>query len=265
MASEPIYSLRIQDVYTALETGPEGLSTTEAEARKTLYGENRLSEQHTEPRWVKLLGYFLHPQAGILIIAAILAFIARDAVLGLVIIILTLANAFFSFWRQYRAEKAIENLQEILPAYANILRNGQDVQVPAIDTVPGDVLILEEGDNIPADARVVEEYGLRTNNSTLTGESIPARKLADASFQQGISELDQPNLIFAGTSVASGTGKAVVYGTGMLTQFGRIANLTQSISKRVTPGYSGNHNCCFCDWCYSLRSWLLHRYRSVSG
>jgi magnesium-transporting ATPase (P-type) len=235
MTSEPIYSLRVQDVFKALETEPDGLTTSEAEARKSLYGENRLSEQHTEPRWVKLLSYFLHPQAGILIIAAILAFIAHDAVLGLVIIILTLANAFFSFWRQYRAEKAIEKLQEILPAYAHILRNGKDEQVPAKDTVPGDVLILEEGDNIPADARVVEEYGLRTNNSTLTGESIPARKLADASFQQGISELDQPNLIFAGTSVASGTGRAVVYSTGMLTQFGRIANLTQSIQEEPSP------------------------------
>ncbi len=235
MASEPIYCLRIQDVYKALETGPEGLSTAEALARKSLYGANRLSEQHVEPRWIKLVGYLMHPQAGILALAAVLAFIAHDAVLGVVIISLTLANAAFSFWRQYRAEKAIEKLQEILPSYAHVLRNGIDEHVPAVDTVPGDILILEEGDNIPADARVVEEYGLRTNNSTLTGESLPARKLADSSFQQGISELDQPNLIFAGTSVASGTGRAVVYGTGMLTQFGRIANLTQSVQEEPSP------------------------------
>ena len=181
MPSEPIYSLRIQDVYKALETGPEGLSSAEARDRKSLYGDNRLSEQHSEPRWIKMAGYLLHPQAGILTLAAILAFIANDAVLGMVIIVLTLANALFSFWRQYRAEKAIEKLQEVLPSYAHVLRNGKDEHVPAIDTVPGDILILEEGDNIPADARVVEEYGLRTNNSTLTGESTPARKLADAS------------------------------------------------------------------------------------
>ncbi|HEY3311361.1 MAG TPA: cation-transporting P-type ATPase [Anaerolineales bacterium] len=235
MTSEPIYSLRLQDVFAALETGPDGLSSSEAEARLTLYGANRLSEQRSDPTWIKLVGYLLHPQAGILFVAAILAFVARDPVLGLVIISLTLANAFFSFWRQYRAEKAIEKLQEILPAYAHILRNGKDEHIPAVETVPGDVLILEEGDNIAADARVVEEYGLRTNNSTLTGESIPARKLADASYQQGISELDQPNLIFAGTSVAAGTGRAVVYSTGMLTQFGRIANLTQSIEPEVSP------------------------------
>lgn len=235
MASEPIYSLRISEIYKALETAPEGLTTSEAEARKSLYGENRLSEQYTEPVWLTLAGYFLHPQAGILALAAILAFIAKDKILGLVIILLTVVNAFFSFWRQYRAEQAIEKLQDILPAYAHVIRDGKDVHIPAKDTVPGDVLILEEGDNIPADARVVEEYGLRTNNSTLTGESIPARKVADASYQQSISELDQPNLIFAGTSVASGTGRAVVFGTGMLTQFGRIAHLTQSIEEEPTP------------------------------
>ncbi len=235
MASEPIYSLRIDDIYKALETAPDGLSQAEADARKSLYGENRLSEQHHEPYWSKFLRYFMHPQAGILALAAILAFIGQDAILGLVIITLTIANAFFSFWREYRAEQAIEKLQAVLPAYAHILRDGIDQHVPASDTVPGDVLILAEGDNIPADARVVEEYGLRTNNSTLTGESVPARKVADVSHQQGISELEQPNLIFAGTSVASGTGRAIVYGTGMLTQFGRIAHLTQSIQEEPSP------------------------------
>ena len=206
MASDPIYNLRINDVYKALETGPEGLSEEEAFSRKSLYGDNRLSEQKSEPRWLTLTRYFLHPQAGILAIAAILSFIAKDVVLGGVIIILTLANAFFSFWRQYRAEKAIEKLQEVLPSFSHVLRDGKDAHVLARDTVPGDILILEEGDNIPADARVVEEYGLRTNNSTLTGESIPARKIADALYQQEISELDQPNLIFAGTSVAAAQG-----------------------------------------------------------
>jgi Ca2+-transporting ATPase len=235
MASEPIYSLRPQDVYQALETAPEGLSIAEAEARQSLYGDNRLSEQHKEPLWTKFVMHIFHAQAAILAVAAILAFSGGDPVLGLVILLLTSANAFFSFWREYRAEKAVEKLQAILPAYAHVLRDGKDEHLPAQEIVPGDVLILAEGDNIPADARVIEEYGLRTNNSTLTGESIPARKVADASFQQGISELDQPNLIFAGTSVASGTGRAVVFATGMLTQFGKIARLTQSVEEEPSP------------------------------
>jgi len=231
MSSEPIYSLPTQDVYKALETSPEGLFSLDADSRKSLYGENRLFEQHKEPLVENFARQFLRPATGILIVASILALVRGDPVLALVIFTLTIANAGFTFWRGYRAEQAIQKLQEVLPSYAHILRDGNEVHIPAQDVVPGDILILAEGDNIPADARVVEEYGLRTNNATLTGESVPARKVADPAYQQGISELEQPNLIFAGTSVASGTGRAVVYATGMLTQFGRIAHLTQSVEE----------------------------------
>src|SRR5688572_3874046 len=231
MSSEPIHSLSAPDVFKTLETSPEGLSSVEAESRRSLYGENRLSEQHKEPVAEKFYKQFLHPAAWVLMIASLLAFLRGDPILGIVIFTLTIANAAFTFYRGYRAEQAIQKLQEVLPSYAHILRDGKDVHIPAREVVPGDVLILAEGDNIPADARVIEEYGLRTNNATLTGESVPARKVADISFHPAISELEQPNLIFAGTSVASGTGSAVVYATGMLTQFGRIAHLTQSVQE----------------------------------
>lgn len=231
MTSEPIYSLRVEDVFKALETNSEGLISVDAEMRRSLYGENRLFEQRKEPLAEKLTKQFLHPATGILVLASLLAVLRGDPILGLVIFTLTLANAGFTFWRGYRAEQAIQKLQEVLPSYAHVLRDGVDVHIPAKEVVPGDILILAEGDNIPADARVIEEYGLRTNNATLTGESVPARKVADPTFHQSISELEQPNLIFAGTSVASGTGRAVIYATGMLTQFGRIAHLTQSVKE----------------------------------
>src|SRR5262245_56756945 len=118
---------------------------------------------------------------------------------------------------------------------ARVVRSGQEVKVAASEIVPGDVLVLAEGDNVPADARVVEEYGLRLNQATLTGEAVPARKTADASFREGLSELERPNLIFAGTSLVSGTGRAVVFATGMTTQFGRIANLTQAVPEAPSP------------------------------
>jgi magnesium-transporting ATPase (P-type) len=235
MPAEPIYSLRSQDVFKSLETPPDGLDDAEAKSRLTLYGANLLSEQQKTPAWEKFIEPLVHPLAGILTLGAILAYASGDYVSGTVILVLTLSNAFFSFWREYRAEQAVEKLQKVLPTYAHVMRNGQDQHIPSSEIVPGDLLILAEGDNIPADARVVEEYGLRTNNSTLTGESVPARKVADASYQQGISELEQPNLIFAGTSIAAGTGRAVVYATGMLTQFGRIAHLTQTIEDEPSP------------------------------
>jgi Ca2+-transporting ATPase len=156
-------------------------------------------------------------------------------ILAIIIWSIIVVNTGFSFWREYRAEQAIEKLREILPSFAHVIREGTESYIPSSHIVPGDMLVLAEGDNIAADARVVEEYGLRTTNATLTGEAIPARKMADPSYQTGISELDQPNLIFAGTSIASGTGRAVVTATGMSTQFGRIAHLTQSIAEEPTP------------------------------
>ncbi len=233
--STPIYSLRVPEVCEALETSSTGLSNAEAEARLALYGHNLLSKQKNEPVWEKLLQELVHPPALVLLIVSLVALSQRDVVLAVIIWSIIAANTGFSFWREYRAEQAIEKLREILPSFAHVIREGVESYLPSSDVVPGDILVLAEGDNIPTDARVIEEYGLRTNNSTLTGEAIPARKTADPSYQTGISELDQPNLIFAGTSIASGTGRAVVTATGMSTQFGRIAHLTQSIAEEPTP------------------------------
>ena len=233
--STPLYSLRVLEVIDALETSSEGLSSAEAESRLSLYGHNILSKQRKQPVWEKLLREFIHPPALVLLIVGLAALSQRDLVLALIIWSIIVVNTGFSFWREYRAEQAIEKLREILPSFAHVIRDGVESYIPSSDVVPGDILVLAEGDNISADARVIEEYGLRTNNATLTGEAIPARKTADPSLQSGLSELDRPNLIFAGTSIASGTGRAVVADTGMSTQFGRIAHLTQSITEEPTP------------------------------
>ncbi|MFN8381899.1 MAG: cation-transporting P-type ATPase [Anaerolineales bacterium] len=233
--STPIYSLRVSEACEALETSFEGLSSAEAETRLALYGYNTLSKQKKESVWEKLLREFIHPPALVLLIVGLVALLQHDIVLALIIWSIIFVNTGFSFWREYRAEQAIEKLREILPSFARVIREGVESYIPSSDVVPGDILVLAEGDNISADARVIEEYGLRTNNATLTGESIPARKTVDPSLQSGLSELDRPNLIFAGTSIASGTGRAVVTATGMSTQFGRIAHLTQSIVEEPTP------------------------------
>jgi Ca2+-transporting ATPase len=235
MDQTPIFSLRASEVFRALETSPDGLTAEEVESRISLYGSNLLSEPSRTFHLPHFISQIIHPMALLLWGSGFLAFLVREWALGLVIWILVLVNAVFSFWREYRAEQAMAALTRLLPAYARLLRQGEDVQVPASQVVPGDILILAEGDNIPADARVVEDYGLRTNNSTLTGEAVPARKTSDGSFIEGISEVERPNLVFAGTSVVSGTGRAVVYATGMLTQFGRIARLTQAVHEDPSP------------------------------
>jgi magnesium-transporting ATPase (P-type) len=232
--STPIFSLRVPEVFEALETSSIGLPSAEAETRISLYGQNILSQQKKEPLWEKLIRELFHPPALVLLIVGLIALLQRDGILALIIWSIIVVNTGFSFWREYRAEQAIEKLREILPSFAHVIRDGVESYIPSSELVPGDVLVLAEGDNIGADARVIEEYGLRTNNATLTGEAIPSRKTADPSLQPGISELERPNLIFAGTSIASGTGRAVVTATGMSTQFGRIAHLTQSIAEEPT-------------------------------
>jgi Ca2+-transporting ATPase len=231
MSSKPIHSLRVPEVFQSLETSPNGLSSVEAESRQSLYGGNILSEQPRQSQWQKFFNKISHPFIVLMIIAVIISFWQGDLTLTLVILFLTITSSAFSYWRENRAEQAIGKLRHLLPAYAHIIRNSIETHIPASQVVPGDILILAEGDNIPADARVVEEYGLRVNNASLTGESVAARKTSEASILPTLSEIERPNLIFAGTSVASGTGKAIVYATGMLTQFGRIAHLTQTIQE----------------------------------
>lgn len=235
MATDHLYILRPAEVYEALTTSPEGLSSGEAAARLNLYGSNVLSKEDGKAGWKKFLSHAIHPLAGVLWTAGAISFLAREPVLGVVIWILVLVNSGFSYWRERRTEQAMDALRALLPGYARVIRNGIQANIPTNDVVPGDVLMLTEGDNIPADARVVEAYGLRTNNAVLTGEASPARKTADASFQDDISEIERPNLVFAGTSVVSGTGKAVVYVTGMRSQFGRIAYLTQVVREEPSP------------------------------
>ncbi len=206
MSSAPIHSLRVPEVFQSLETSQNGLPTAEAKSRRSLYGDNVLSEQPHQPKWQKFFHQVRHPFILLMFLAVLISLWQRDWTLALVILLLTIASSVFSYWREYRAEKAIDKLRQLLPAYAQLTRNGTEAHIPASEVVPGDMLILAEGDNIAADARVVEEYGLRVNNASLTGEAVAARKTAEASILPNISELERPNLIFAGTSVASGTG-----------------------------------------------------------
>ena len=229
MDNTPIHGLRAADVFSALEVSPQGLTDTDVAIRRSLYGSNLLIPQKPKQHWQLLLAHLVHPMALTLWGAGVLAMVVGQPVWGALIWLLVLSNAGFSFWREYRAEQIIDALSRLLPVYARAVRNGQEQAIPASELVPGDILVLAEGDNIPADARVVEEFGLRTNNATLTGEAVPVRKTADASLREGLSELERPNLVFAGTSVVSGTSRAVVFATGMVTQFGRIARLSQSV------------------------------------
>jgi P-type E1-E2 ATPase len=236
MISEPLYALRPAEVFHALESSPEGITLEQAQQRLAAYGPNMLREPPSPPRWRMFAAQLIHPMALVLWAAGLIAILSiAHAVLGLAIWAVVLTNAVFSFWQERRTQRAMTALKHLLPAHARVIRGGQEQEIPASDVVVGDLLVLAEGDNIPADARVVEQYGLRTNNANLTGDAMPALRTAEASLREGLSEVERPNLVFAGTSIVAGTGRAAVYETGMTTQFGRIANLTQTVLEPPSP------------------------------
>lgn len=229
-----IYKLPPERVYEKLETSPSGLSEKEADNRLKKYGLNKIEEIKKTPLIKIFLENFYHVLALLLWAASILAFISGNPQLGFAIIAVIIINAIFSFWQEYEAEKATEALKKILPTHAKVIRNGKETEILAERLVPGDILVLEEGDSISADARLVESYQMKVDNSTLTGESRPVRKISNIPRKEH-SYLEMPNLVFAGTNVSSGTGKAVIICTGINTEFNKIASMTQSVKDELSP------------------------------
>ncbi|MCL5770720.1 MAG: cation-transporting P-type ATPase [Actinobacteria bacterium] len=231
------YELNKEQLFEALKVTEKGLSEEEVKKRLEVYGLNIIQEKRKRPLVFKFLDNFIHILAIILWIAAILCFIPGVDMpqLGYAIIAVIVINAIFSFLQEYKAEKALESLKKIIPSYANVLRSDEVKEVLSSELVPGDILILNEGDNVSADARLIEAFDLRTNNSVLTGESDPQRKSAPAIVGRDVDLLRLTNVVYAGTSITSGNGQAVVYATGMNSEFGKIANLTQKVKDQLSP------------------------------
>ncbi len=229
------YTFQIDDVYSAAGTSEAGLTAAEAAARLAKVGPNAIQTIKGKPLWRKFLANFTHLMALLLWAGGAMAFIGRMPQLGWAVWSVIVINAIFSFWQEFRAEKAAEALKKLLPQFARVVRDGHETKIPAEELVPGDVIVLSEGDHISADARLVEESEMRVDLSTLNGESSPARRTAEASLREGLSMMERPNLVFAGTAVSAGTGRAVVFATGMNTEFGKIARLTQTVGEDLSP------------------------------
>ena len=222
-------------VYSVLASRPEGLTPEEAAERLARFGPNALREARRRPLYRKLLAQFTHLMAILLWAGGLIGFLAGLPQLGAAIWTVNLINGVFGFWQEYKAEKAAEALRRILPRRARVRRGGAEAQLPAEGLVPGDVLVLSEGDHVSADARLVEETELRLDQSTLTGEAHPVRKTRSAVPGPGLSRVELPNLVFAGTTVAAGNGIAVVFATGMSTEFGKIAGITEELPEEKSP------------------------------
>jgi magnesium-transporting ATPase (P-type) len=222
-------------VYTALATRPGGLRGSEVRDRLERCGPNAIRTIRGRSLPARLLADFAHLMAALLWVAGGVALAARMPQLAVSIWLVNLINGLFSFWQEFKAERATEAMRRLLPNYARLMRDGAVQRASAEELVPGDVLLLYEGDRISADARLVEAAELRVDQSTLTGESAHVRKNCEPILAKGLSRTEIPNLLFAGTSVVSGTGKAVVFATGMETEFGKIAGFTQSLGNDLSP------------------------------
>jgi calcium-translocating P-type ATPase len=225
-----------REVLQELRTSTHGLSDAEAGNRLTECGFNELRKIGKRPVVGLFLQNLVNLFAILLWIGGALAFVARMPELGVAIFAVVLVNAGFSFWQEYKAERAVEALRQLIPSSARVIREGREQKVPASLLVPGDLILIEVGDRISADARLIEASNLRIDNSPLTGESKPVYKLAEpVPVWRRFLWVEIPNVVFAGTMVVAGRGKAVVIATGMETEIGRIARLTQVLQPEVSP------------------------------
>ena len=235
-----IHHLTVTAALSSLKSGLDGLGDVEAARRLVEYGANEVEAVAQEPLLLTFAKEFVHFFAIILWIAAGLAFFAdwrepgqHMATLGVAIVGVILINGMFSFWQTYRAERALAALKKLLPNTARVLRAGRARQVPAAELVPGDVILLEAGDILPADCRLVQAFSVRVNNATVTGESLPLSR--DAEPCDAPDPMHGRNTLLAGTSLVSGEAKALVFATGSHSAFGRIAQLTQATDDTVSP------------------------------
>jgi Ca2+-transporting ATPase len=228
-------TLHIKEVFEVFKTSPQGLTTEEANKRLVEHGANTLVEKRRASVAYKFLLQLRDLFGVLLLFASLLAALGGMPELSIVILAVVLINAVFSLFQEWRAEKAMETLKSWMPEYAKVIRDGELKKTVVRDLVPGDLIVLDEGDRVPADARLVEAFDLWTNNVPLTGESEPQPRTTKAIKIVDSAYLDMPNLVFMSTSVAKGQGRAVVVKTGMETKFGQIAGMTQEIKEEASP------------------------------
>jgi calcium-translocating P-type ATPase len=227
-AREPVERL-LRD----LRSSRSGLSGREAARRLIVFGPNQLRRRGERHLWRELGRQFSHPLALLLWAAAGLAWLAGIVAVAVAIVIVIFLNALFAFFQEMQAERAVEALQAYLPQHATVLRDGAAVTVEAVQLVPGDVLLLEEGDRISADARMLTGT-IEVDASTLTGESVPVARSADGA-DAAVSLLEARELVFSGTACTGGEASAIIVATGMGTELGRIAALSERVKAEQSP------------------------------
>jgi Ca2+-transporting ATPase len=213
----------------------DGLSEAEARRRLTRHGANQLTEVRGVSAWSILFDQFKNSLIVILIVAVALSAFLGHTIEALAIALIVLFAAVLGFYQEFRAERAIEALRMMAAPTAVVWRGGAEEVVPARDVVPGDILMLRVGDKVAADGRLIETANLQADEAALTGESMPVRKQIRALLDAELPVAERTNLVYAGTSITYGRGRALVVATGMQTEFGKIAAMLQAVEASRTP------------------------------
>ena len=228
------YAQDTEKVLDNLRTSARGLSDTEASIRSGKYGMNLLESKKKPPLVIKFLEQFKSILVLILIGAAVLSVLVGEYTDAIVIFIVITINAMIGFFQEFKAEKAMEALKRMSEPVARVMRNGVVREIPAEKVVPGDVIVLEEGFKVPADAYLIRANNLKVDESVLTGESEAVTKRV-AAFDGELTVSEQKNMLFSSTNITMGNGRAVVVRTGMKTEMGKIAAMVQGSSSEMTP------------------------------
>lgn len=228
------YQCSTEEVFSHLQTSAAGLADREAKARLAEYGLNQLLSKKRESRLFLFIKQFKSPLIYILLFAALISFFVGKNINAIVIFFVLLSNAVMGFIQESKAQSTMDSLKEFSSPKAKVMRSGEIIEIATKDIVPGDIILVESGSKVPADARVIESVRLQVNEAALTGESQPVYKVTEI-IKLEATVADRLNMLFAGTVVASGRGKAVVIATGMNTEIGKIANIIKSAPEVKTP------------------------------
>lgn len=224
--------------FRIMETDHDGLTSEEANRRLAIYGKNIIENKRESSLLWTFLSHFTHLMAVLLWFAGILALVAEMPQLAVAIWLVNIMNGLFSFHQEFQAERATDALKQYLPSFTRVCRDGQQFQVPSEELVPGDIVILDEGEKVSADCLVLEASDLFVNQSVFTGESLPVNKvpeIANEATSKGMDRTRFRNLCFSGTQVTNGSGKALVIATGAQTEFGDIAKTTIEVEQVESP------------------------------
>jgi len=228
------YALSVPEALKSLGSSENGLTDEEAKKRLEQYGINEIEKRKKTTPFQIFIRQFTSFIVVILLAAIVISLVIGERLDAIVISIIVVLNGIFGFIQEYKAEQAIEALRKLTALKAKVIRDGKETEIDSKELVPGDVVLLETGAKVPADARLLTIAAFQVDEASLTGESVPSSKVIDP-FKPGIPVTDQENMVFMGTIVTKGHAKAVITGTGMSTQIGKIAEMVQEVKEKLTP------------------------------